>query len=287
MRALAAKNWKTETDEKEKYALYLASREWSVLKESVKKRSGGICERCKLNKSNAVHHLTYARKYMERLDDLQDICNPCHEFTHGKREDDPANTGVDVFGVKVKSVYLAGRISGDAAFWRGLILEDWPERYCFIEGEMSSFGNANAPKVKVPDHTSVLSYSGPFWCLPNMAEFPDFGKYCEPHTRQDIPRLCHSAIRKSDLVFAYIDSQAAYGTFTEIGIARGLNKLVVVCVLSGLDIHDIWFPVSLGNRIIESDGPKDGWVSFWKEVAGKGSQYSVPNRPLRMGRGDK
>lgn len=83
--------WTTEADipEKERYQRYLCSREWAVLKEQVKKRSGGVCERCRLVESAAVHHLTYARKYQEELEDLQDICEPCHQFTHGKSDDDP------------------------------------------------------------------------------------------------------------------------------------------------------------------------------------------------------
>jgi hypothetical protein len=41
-----------------------------------------------------VHHLTYARKYAEELEDLSGWCKHCHEFTHGKalwdpREDQP------------------------------------------------------------------------------------------------------------------------------------------------------------------------------------------------------
>jgi hypothetical protein len=36
-----------------------------------------------------VHHLTYARKYKERLEDLAGWCNACHEFTHGKTDVDP------------------------------------------------------------------------------------------------------------------------------------------------------------------------------------------------------
>jgi hypothetical protein len=36
-----------------------------------------------------VHHLTYERKYHERLDDLQAICQSCHEYIHAKRDRDP------------------------------------------------------------------------------------------------------------------------------------------------------------------------------------------------------
>jgi len=59
---------------------YYASREWALLKEHVRERSGGICERCKVNSHQATHHLTYARFGYERLDDLLGVCDPCHEF---------------------------------------------------------------------------------------------------------------------------------------------------------------------------------------------------------------
>lgn len=82
-------DWRYITDDREKYAAYLCSREWSVLKAAVHQRAGWRCERCGLNQIDAVHHLTYARKYHEELEDLQAICNPCHEFVHGKSDFDP------------------------------------------------------------------------------------------------------------------------------------------------------------------------------------------------------
>lgn len=84
-------DWRTIENEREKYAAYLCSREWSVLKEAVHKRSGGICERCRLMQGDAVHHLTYKRKYREKLGDLQHTCTLCHEFTHGKSDLDPVD----------------------------------------------------------------------------------------------------------------------------------------------------------------------------------------------------
>jgi 5-methylcytosine-specific restriction endonuclease McrA len=71
------------------YKEYLASREWAVLREKVRERSGDKCERCKVNKQDAVHHLT-ERIGHELLGDLQAICTPCHEFLSGKRNSDPA-----------------------------------------------------------------------------------------------------------------------------------------------------------------------------------------------------
>lgn len=83
-------NWKDiPGDSREKYQLYLASREWSVKKEAVHERSGGICERCGMNPADHVHHMTYERKYAERLEDLADFCKGCHEWWHDKSKADP------------------------------------------------------------------------------------------------------------------------------------------------------------------------------------------------------
>jgi len=82
-------DWREVKDEKEKYQYYLCSREWAVLKEGVHKRAEGVCERCGQYPIDAVHHLTYARKYAEELDDLAGWCKHCHEYTHGKALWDP------------------------------------------------------------------------------------------------------------------------------------------------------------------------------------------------------
>lgn len=70
--------------EKSEYYKYLASREWSMLKARVKKRSRGYCERCHVGTYAYTHHLTYERIGKERLDDLQGVCGPCHKFLHGE-----------------------------------------------------------------------------------------------------------------------------------------------------------------------------------------------------------
>jgi replicative DNA helicase len=82
-------DWREIKDEREKYQYYLCSREWAVLKEGIHKRAEGVCERCGQYPIDAVHHLTYARKYAEELDDLAGWCKHCHEYTHGKALWDP------------------------------------------------------------------------------------------------------------------------------------------------------------------------------------------------------
>jgi hypothetical protein len=82
-------SWRDISDDREKYKAYLCSREWALLRNAVRERCGGKCERCKVNQMECVHHLTYARKYKEWLEDLAGWCNACHEFTHGKTDVDP------------------------------------------------------------------------------------------------------------------------------------------------------------------------------------------------------
>lgn len=97
-------NWRELTDEKEKYNAYLCSREWGVLREAVRDRCGGFCERCNRNPMQQVHHQTYIRKYHEELEDLVAVCIGCHEFEHGKRNENPAEgdyTWVQLMNVKV------------------------------------------------------------------------------------------------------------------------------------------------------------------------------------------
>jgi hypothetical protein len=71
------------------YKRYLASREWSLLREQVRERSGDSCEHCFVQHQQAVHHLTYERIGRERLEDLMAVCNPCHEYLSGKSNENP------------------------------------------------------------------------------------------------------------------------------------------------------------------------------------------------------
>jgi hypothetical protein len=68
---------------------YYASREWALLKRQIRERSGGMCERCGKGGYDATHHLTYERFGHEKLEDLQALCAPCHEFFSGKSDFNP------------------------------------------------------------------------------------------------------------------------------------------------------------------------------------------------------
>lgn len=83
-------DWRTITDEREKYAAYLCSPEWGRLRRLVMDRSNNKCERCRVAPFHAAHHITYIRKYNELPEDLQSVCFGCHEFIHGHSFIDPA-----------------------------------------------------------------------------------------------------------------------------------------------------------------------------------------------------
>lgn len=51
-------------------------------REKVLLRSRGICEKCKVNKAEHMHHLTYVRVGREWPSDIEHICIVCHGIYH-------------------------------------------------------------------------------------------------------------------------------------------------------------------------------------------------------------
>ena len=73
------------------YKQYLASRDWALLKNAVRERSRGHCERCLAGEYEQTHHITYERVGREDLDDLAGLCKACHEYLSGRSEHNPCN----------------------------------------------------------------------------------------------------------------------------------------------------------------------------------------------------
>ena len=112
------------------YKRYLASREWATLREAVRKRAGNACERCDILPMQVVHHLTYERIGHERLEDLQAICKPCHEYESGKCPYDPIdirdwafNSGFDQ--AEMENMWGKGWKDSHEAAWRNKYGFDW------------------------------------------------------------------------------------------------------------------------------------------------------------------
>jgi hypothetical protein len=283
-------DWKSMPEGKEKYQAYLCSREWGLKKEAVRKRCGGICERCCVNEMDHTHHLTYARKYNEPLEDLRALCKPCHEYTHGKAGHDPATFGrVKVAGRFVKTFYLAGKISGND--WRDEIVANWSEenhsehnRRAMIDYHRSKLW-AIAPRSAVARNGVMLDYAGPWWS-PAYGGHGSSGFFRSPHAYMrrmweetgdtaddddrptpkllaEIRKNIDKAIGDSDLVFAWIDSADCFGTLVELGIAAASKKAIIVAFSEAIDLSEFWLAASYANEVIVAKTAGEAWAKAW------------------------
>jgi len=280
--------WQDMKDGKEKYAAYLCSREWSVLKEAVRERSGGVCERCTVTEMDHVHHLTYARKYRERLEDLQACCKQCHEFIHGKSEFDPACARFVVIPwckSKVKSFYLAGKITGTS--WRDEIVPGWSE------AQSSAYANGIEDDLWLDVCSGAtacgisLDYCGPWWMDvdgghgvassnvgphaygdPNANLSSDYAQRQFAEDRKSVSFNVHRAISSADMVFAWIDSLDCYGTIFEIGLARAHKKVVVIGFDKAFEqqASEMWLAFE-GCYCVSGACAREAWDQFWDLVA--------------------
>lgn len=292
--------WQEVADQKEKYQAYLCSREWSEKKEAVRKRCNGVCERCKVNAMNAVHHLTYERKYAERLDDLQAICNGCHDFTHAKSQHDP-RVKAPVFierGKPIRSVYLAGKITGDD--WRGEIVDGWAyqnhsgHNYGRALGDSDGKSWDSVPYAAPAAFGAKLDYVGPWWfdcgvcgghgtasdCWePHAYTYGEFDKHglpCRPLDEGEraeamflVRRNIDAAIKACDLLFAWINSDDCFGTIFEIGLAVARKKTVVVASPRDFDDQQMWLCQRFAADRVFADTAGEAWKALWEKVEAK------------------
>jgi hypothetical protein len=239
-------DWRNIKDPTEKLQAYYASREWGLKKVAVRNRANGICERCKVNAMDHVHHLTYIRKFNEELTDLQAICRPCHDFTHAKSDVDPAAPGpVMCCGKPISSVYLAGTCEpttvevtpeGKKDNWR----RDLTWAY-FV-------GHHKAPPGDHPQFITLadgrkLAYAGPHiyyqhnYCIENN----------HGESGSDAFVNACAGISKADLVFAWVDRLDCFGTIAEIGAA---HKQRVVVVAGPKRFDELWFVYRMADLTI-------------------------------------
>jgi hypothetical protein len=261
-------DWRTVTDPDEKRHAYYASREWGLKKEAVRQRAKGMCERCKVNRMRSVHHLSYARLYDEELEDLQALCEPCHQFTHGKSHFDPrCGTPVHCCGREVKSIYLAGKCGPDLIDSdpdTGRLIENWRcsiTRAYFVGHREDVPGN-NDQMVDLNDGRSLV-YCGPHigydhGCMATEAHGASM--YLEDPKR-DTLKLATTGLLHANLVFAWIDCLDCFGTIAEVGYARALANLVqkekVIVIAGPKYVEDLWFVYAMADKVqFGIDDPK-------------------------------
>lgn len=247
---------------------YMASREWALKREAVRRRSKDRCERCGQRPMDAVHHLTYEHFGDEPLEDLQAVCDPCHEFLSGKRNTDPA--------VRQTFVYLAGKIG--MRDWRQSIFpslrdhgpDGRPDEWC-QKDEFTMTG----PYFLSCDHGCYHGEgthgvgAGQEREGPGGA-FRGCGTY-EGHSQHAIASICRDQIYFSDVVFCWLNSPTAYGTIAELGYARGIGKSIFIAYESGNPVwSDTWFVREFAKKTIQVESAQDGWAQFtswWSQGA--------------------
>lgn len=71
-----------------RYNAYLESREWKMRRALVLERCSGLCEGCRKQNADQVHHLTYAHMGNELLFELAAVCEECHRKLHPHMEEE-------------------------------------------------------------------------------------------------------------------------------------------------------------------------------------------------------
>jgi len=71
-----------ETSKRGKYIDYLDSEAWKNKRREALVRDNNVCQVCKENLAEEVHHITYENLFNEKLEDLLSVCKMCHNQLH-------------------------------------------------------------------------------------------------------------------------------------------------------------------------------------------------------------
>ena len=154
--------------------------------------------------------------------------------------------------MKETKVYLAGKISSRG--WREELI---PIRDNFCGNEKSKIRNGYT--LKYNDEITIV---GPFFlscdhsCYhgdnshgvglnkyyedKNHTLFDCYGE-TDVFTRKEVYNICIEQIKKSDIVFAYIDDTTCYGTLFELGYAASIGKDIIILYDYKFPSNDMWF----------------------------------------------
>lgn len=172
---------------------------------------------------------------------------------------------------KIK-VYGAGRISTYAvADWRREVFPD-------LEGLDDAWFRTNQIAPKQLPVEGRLEYQGPFYvnCTCGHRCRPDPGTHGSARacssvsvTRRRIVELCREWIRRSDVVFVWLDDVEAYGTLAEVGYAAALGKPVWLAepTIPSMEQEDeLWFVRSMATVTLRAPDPLAAFEIFSRSV---------------------
>lgn len=150
-------------------------------------------------------------------------------------------------------IYLAGKISMEND-WRGDLI-DLHKDYPKFTGELAGH-TCTGPIFETIGH-GMLADDG------HNAVFSE-----GTHSKQsEVFYNCIKAIYESDVVFAWITDNTAYGTIFELGYAMKCGKKIIVGWKKGNKYtSDLWFCLMSAWTIEESDSPREALIEGLKVV---------------------
>ena len=151
---------------------------------------------------------------------------------------------------KVIKVYLAGKIKSNG--WRQQLIDirdnfSGEEKYKIRKGITVRYDNhiiITGPFFLSCDHSCYHGENSHGVGLNKY--YPDGERYdCyglrDQFTEDEVKDICLRQIKKSDVIFAYINDDTCYGTLYELGYAKSLGKKIIILFESGKLMKDMWF----------------------------------------------
>jgi very-short-patch-repair endonuclease len=208
-----------------------------------------------------------------------------------------------------KSIYLAGKITP----WSKYNEDDWrfsiiPQLTHYVTNQwIGDWTNGNRSWSFLPRAIfDKFDYVGPFFtslednygghggglCYPHGVDVTESPRWKHKHDTPElkivVTVLCLDAIRRADLVFAWIESRDCYGTLFELGYANALGKEISLHLAPSFFLEtsekddeddaayrsafdDFWFPYFACEGQVAQVSPRDalqdaitnlGWEAF-------------------------
>lgn len=181
----------------------------------------------------------------------------------------------------MRNIYLAGKISKNG--WRHDIVKNLRDYDSGYTGQGVSCGDNSFltkgwPIIEKAIYREIdggFNYTGPFFvgcdhgCFHGegthgTSDYSGMGHWDDDRNhRETVVTNCLEAIKKSDIVFAWIDSVDCYGTIAELAYAKAIGKDIFI---TGPEYFgDLWFLYQMdGGMWGEYKTPQEALVSVLK-----------------------
>jgi len=191
------------------------------------------------------------------------------------------------------NIYLAGKVG----------YKDW--RHTIVDGLENANQDFNTDDYIEDWHVmngaiyGEHNYTGPFFIRGHSTHGDNthgcdlYGHNIEDHggnQRNAVPRLCRTAIDRSDVVFCWMDDLTAYGSIFELGYAMGKGKQIFLAIKYNWEPLEMqesrWEPLEMQESrwfddiwfILESVGFKtfNGLSYAWEAFSKQYNLYPIP-----------